>query len=249
MSLASITNQATLILQDFGESFQARVLGDDVTMRFTLARDNVEVSTVMIEHPSGPPTVLLPAEDTPTATEYVLDARGGVITLGVPLPMEDTLVVDGKSYIASLPGDLGGFIDMALELHLAGRYPRPDIDDLSTTESYLVAMLAVIENLWSQATEAAGEIDVMTPEGVNIPASQRFAQLLTLIERLQEHYKELAQALNVGPYRIMVSTLRRVSRTTNRLVPLYMPQEFDDRTYPPTRIYPPIDSGLMEVEE
>ena len=51
-----------------------------------------------------------------------------------------------------------------------------------------------------------------------------------------------------GPYRIMVSTLRRISRTTNRYVPVYVGQEFDDRTYPPTRVYPPIDTGLMETE-
>lgn len=248
MSLATITAQAGLILRDTGESFQARVMGDGDTTTFTLPRDNVAVTGAYIEADPVPIT-LTPAEDSPIAGEYVVDAKQGIITLGEPLAQGETLVVDGKSYVATLPDDMSGFIDMALELHLAGRYPRPAIDDLSTTESYLVSMLAVIENLWSQATEASNEIDVMTPEGVNIPASQRFAQILTLIERLQEHYKELASALNVGPYRIMVSTLRRVSRTTNRLVPLYMPQEFDDRTYPPTRIYPPIDSGLMEVEE
>jgi len=249
MSLASITAQATLILQDHGETFQTRVLGDGDTTRFTLARDNVELSSVIVEHPSGPPTVLTPSDGTPASGEYQLDARGGVVTVGLPPALGDELVIEGRAFVASLPSDLASFIDTAYELHTAGRYPRPTIDELSPTEGYLVALLAVIENLWSQATEASGEIDVMTPEGVNIPASQRFAQILTLIGQLTEHYKELAQAFNVGPYRIVVSTLRRISRTTNRLVPIYLPQEFDDRSYPPVRIYPPIDTGLIDIDE
>jgi hypothetical protein len=68
---------------------------------------------------------------------------------------------------------------------------------------------------------------------------------MSVIERLQAHYKELAAAFNVGPYRIQVLNLRRVSRTTGRLVPEYVEQEFDDRTFPPIRIFPPIDTGLV----
>jgi hypothetical protein len=51
--------------------------------------------------------------------------------------------------------------------------------------------------------------------------------------------------LNVGLHRIEVSTLRRESRTTGRLVPLYVPREFDDYSWP-ERILPPIDSRHSE---
>jgi hypothetical protein len=249
MSLATISAKAGLVLRDFGETFQARVAGDSATSRFTLARDNVELDSVYIERQAGGTTNLTPTESAPNSTQYVLDKRYGVITLGLPLPTGDWLVANGKAYVATLPTDISSYIDTAFNLHATGRHPAVTVDDLSPTEEYLVAILAVIEALWALATEASQDIDVMTPEGVNIPASQRFAQILTLIQSLQEHYKELAQAFNVGPYRIMVSTLRRISRTTNRYVPIYVGQEFDDRTYPPTRVYPPIDSGLMEIEE
>lgn len=246
MSLATITAKANLIPRDFGESFQARVLGDGETVRFTLPRDNVDVTAAYIEGP--PMAVLDQVAESPGAGEYVVDPRPGIITLGEPPDDGVTLVVDGMAYLALLPGDMNSYIQTAFDLHTAGRYPAPTYDTLSPTEEYLIAMLAVVESLWALATEASGEIDIMTPEGVNIPASQRFAQIVTLIDRLTEHYKELAAAFNVGPYRIVVSTLRRVSRTTNRLVPIYLPQEFDDRTYPPTRIYPPIDTGLIEID-
>lgn len=251
MSQASIISKTKLIPRDFGESFQARVAGDNVIQRFELPRDNVDPATlVAVVNPvSGAPTVLAPAAsiDTISTGQYFLDARAGVITLGTPLPNGSTLTVDGNSYLQTNPADMATWVDIAFQMHTAGQVGMT-IDTLPPLEEYLVALLATVEMLWSQAAEAAQEIDVMTPEGVNIPASQRFAQIVTLIERMQEHYKELAAQLNVGPYRIVVSTLRRVSRLTNRLVPIYQAQEFDDRTYPPVRIYPPIDTGLLETE-
>lgn len=253
MSEATIISKARLLSRDFGETFQARVTGDGIIQRFELPRDNVDpvLITVVITHPSGPPTVLVPVNDIEIVStgEYFLDARGGVITLGLPLPNGDVLTVDGTSYVNIETEDMASYVGSAFNLHIAGRSPVPDMDSLSPTEEYLVAMLASVEILWSMATEASGEIDVLTPEGVNIPASQRFAQIITLIDRLTDHYKELAAAFNVGPYRIVVSTLRRISRTTGRYVPIYIGQEFDDRTYPPTRVLPPIDSGLLDIGE
>lgn len=244
MSLASITDKLRLISRDYGESFQARVTGDGVSTRFTLPRDNIAEASAYIA--GTPPTTLTQTTSTtPAAGQFYLDARQGVIVLGTPLANGATLVVDGKTNAFLLPADASSYVDIAFQLHIRGRTPQPTYDNLPVVEEYLVSMLAAIELLWAQATEAAHEIDILTPEGVNIPRSQRFAQIMALLDRLNAHYKELSEALNVGPYAIRILTLRRVSRTTGRLVPVYVPQEFDDRTYPPVRVFPPIDNGLV----
>ena len=243
MSLATITAKAHLIPRDFGETFQARVTGDGATARYTLPRDNVEVSAAYLP---GPPLVTLTSvAANPVAGQYTVDGGPGVITLGTPLANGAVLVVDGMAYVGLRPTHMDSYIDIAFQMHARGRLPVPTYDTLPPHEEYLVALLAVVEMLWALGTEAAQEIDVLTPEGVNIPRSQRFAQIMALIDRIMAHYKELAAAFNVGPYAIRVLTLRRVSRTTNRLVPIYIPQEFDDRTFPPVRVFPPLDTGLL----
>ena len=245
MSLASITDKMRLIPRDFGRVFQAKVTGDGQTVRYDLPEDNVGIDAVYIAGTT--PTNLTPAPsiDSIGTGQYYIDGRAGVITLGTPLASGAVLVVDGRVYTFLLPDDVSSYITVAFDMHTHGVVPMPTYDTLAPHEEYLVALLAAIEALWGAASEAAGEIDIMTPEGVQIPRSQRFAQIMSVIERLQAHYKELAAAFNVGPYRIQVLNLRRVSRTTGRLVPEYVEQEFDDRTFPPIRIFPPIDTGLV----
>ena len=52
-------------------------------------------------------------------------------------------------------------------------------------------------------------------------------------------YEELCKMLNIGLYRTEVFTLRRISRLTNRYVPVYRPQEIDDWSIP-QRVYLPL---------
>lgn len=244
MSEASIIAKARMIPRDYGETFTAKVVGDGVTQRFDLPSDNIDpVSfTARIE----PSTALSPGTLGALLTnQYYLDARTGTVTLWAPLTLNAVVTAAGTAYLDLLPADMESWVQTAFDMHTQGVLPAPTMDDLSPTEEYLVAMLASVEFLWSAAVEASGEIDVLTPEGVQIPRSQRFAQIMSLIQQIQAHYKELAAAFNVGPYRIQMLNLRRVSRTTGRLVPVYVEQEFDDRTYPPTRVYPPIDTGLL----
>ena len=55
---------------------------------------------------------------------------------------------------------------------------------------------------------------------------------MELIEELKARYKELSALLNIGMYKVEVYTLRRTSKRTNRYVPIYRPQEIDDRSAP-----------------
>ena len=110
------------------------------------------------------------------------------------------------------------------------------IAKIPTVEEYPVAILATIEALWALATDAAFDINIVAPDGVTIPRSQRYQQLTNMITERMNQYRMLCSALNIGLWRLEIGTLRRVSRRTNKLVPLYMPQESDDARKP-ERIY------------
>ena len=65
-----------------------------------------------------------------------------------------------------------------------------------------------------------------------IPRSERYRQLMQMIQVRKDQYKELCSQLGIGLYKIDIFTLRRTSKTTNRYVPVYLPQEVDDRSMP-----------------
>jgi len=77
-------------------------------------------------------------------------------------------------------------------------------------------------------TEYARDIDVMTSESIHIPGSQRFRMLQSLCQQWELEYRKRANNLNIGPERIEQFSLRRVSRSTNRLVPLYKAKELGE---------------------
>lgn len=238
--------KARLLPRDFGEPFSYEGAGDGKRKIFELALGNIDTDGLSVRtRTAGVETALtLSATDTPAAGQFYLWARPGFVSVGTAPPLNTDLLVDGVGNLATIDTDVGSFIDIAFDLHARGRSPALTWAAVTPAEEYAIALLAVIEALWAQIAEAGQEVDITTPEGMHIPAGQRFNQLLALLESLRAHYMELAQALNVGPYRIAVSTLRRVSRTTNRLVPVYVPREFDDQT-PPVRVYPPIDTGTF----
>jgi hypothetical protein len=84
--------------------------------------------------------------------------------------------------------------------------------------------------IYTLLNDTAFDIDIISPDGVSIPRSERFRQLNEMLQIRRDQYKELCAMLGVGLYRIETLVLRRVSRLTNRLVPIYRPQEIDDRS-------------------
>ena len=106
------------------------------------------------------------------------------------------------------------------------------ISDLAPVEEYPLAILTSIQALWALATDASFDIDILAPDGVNIPRSERFRQLMEMIGARQTQYDEMAQALNIGISRLETYTVRRVAKMTNRLVPVYLSREFDDWSKP-----------------
>lgn len=223
-----------LELSDARTPFTADVHGDGVTTRFELPHSPVEPETLNVavydENDVG---------RSVSSAEYSVDGPNGAIVLTTPLPTGHTLVIAGVSSKYFSDTELALFLDTAFRQHThnTGR----TMATLPAVEDYLVVLLTTIEVLYALLNDAAFDIDVSTPEGVGIPRSQRFRQLQEMIELRKQQYQELASALNVGISRIEVMTLRRTSRTTGRLVPVFKPQELEDRQ-PAERVFVPIDS-------
>ena len=93
--------------------------------------------------------------------------------------------------------------------------------------------------LYTLATDASFDIDITAPDGVMIPRSERYRQLMQMIDVRKNQYKELCSQLGIGLFKIDVFSLRRISKTTNRYIPIYMPQEVDDISMP-VRVYLPL---------
>ena len=97
-------------------------------------------------------------------------------------------------------------------------------------------------------SEYSRDIDVNTSESVHIPASQRFRMVQSLLSYWSNEYQTQARALNIGVDRIEIFNLRRVSRTTNRFVPLYKTKELGDYG-PIERLFPNTDKQVIDLEE
>lgn len=128
-------------------------------------------------------------------------------------------------------------------MHTKGRtdvYGRPlTLNNLLPVEDLPLQILCAIQALYVLLTDASYDIDINAPDGVNIPRSQRYRQLYELLQMLEARYRDLSSNLNVGMYAMEVFTYRRISKRTNRYVPVWRPQEIDDRSIP-QRVYLPI---------
>jgi hypothetical protein len=253
-AMAAVRARMRLELGDYAENFSSSVVGDGKAVRFDLPQEVISVTgliVVTIDVNNG--VVPLVA-----GTDYTLDAAQGIVTLNTPLSTDVTLQVVGTNYQFFLDDELDQFIYSAALKHThntvdevayrdAAGYKwynvtQQTVDTLPPVEYHPVALLAAIEALWVMATDASFDINVSTAEGTSLPREERFSNIVELINLKQSQYDKLCEQLGVGLGRIEVFTLRRVSRTTGRLVPIYREKEYDDYSLP-ERIYVPIDSG------
>lgn len=239
-------------LGDTGAPFSDSFLGTGLVSQFDLTEFNVwNVNAVWIKNQQP---VLLQAN-----TDYTLNSQEGrIFLIGAPspLPQGDQLIVSGFSGGMFSDDELGMFVNDALLQHTMGRTVKTrfrdssgfiryvnnpmDLSNLPAVEGTLVAIRASVEALWALATDAATDIDISSADGTTVPRSQRYRQLRQQIDGLTDRYNQLCNMLNVGLNRIEMSKIRRVSKTTNRLVPIFADREYDDYELP-TRQLPPID--------
>lgn len=250
---AAILARVRTELGDYGADFRDVFLGTGELSTYDLSAINVRDVAVTAQTGSGPIVLQTPAD-------YSVDTRSGRLLLaGDYAPLGDglRLVVTGSGGGMLSDDDLDQLLTEALLQHAHDRTVRTryrdehghiryrddaiTLETLPPVEELPVALLVTANALWVLATDAAGDVDVVTPDGTHIARQQRYEQIIHQIGLVEERYTELCSALNVGLNRIEMFDLRRVSRTTGRLVPLFKEQEYDDYSLP-TRKLPPVDS-------
>ena len=229
--LSDLLSRVRLELGDNAKQFTTTLTGDGVTKDFYMNVKPGDATYLTV-------TVNGTAKANPA--DFTVEENLGMIHF-VAAPAENAvIVITGTNYRYFTTTELTTFVNTAVTQHTSNRTDaygsEVTIANIPAVEEYPVALLATVEALWALATDAAFDINIMAPDGVQIPRSQRFTQLSNIIAQRQQQYRDLCAALNVGLFRIEMGILRRISRTTNKLVPVYMPQEIDDSTQP-ERVY------------
>lgn len=253
MSTISVLFKLRRTLDDMGEVFSAQLEGDGATTIFELPEDRLDQTAAWtVPAAGGTQTMLV------NGTDYVLDAYNGVISLTTPLPVGTILVVTGMTYTSWADADLTDYINQALLMHNVTRNPpvvldailgaAPPTNTVPLVEERGLAILAASLVVTDQATSVAKDITIDTGDGTVIPRGQRYQQLSAEAARLETQYVDLMERLGVPGFgTVSVTNLRRISYTTNRLVPEYVPREWDDRSFP-QRVMPMIVTGAGEVD-
>lgn len=252
LSMQDVIARVRIELGDTGAPFSDSFLGTGLVSQFDLTEFNVwNVTATWIKNQQP---VLLQAN-----TEYMLNTQEGrIFLLGAPspLPQGDNLIVSGQAGGMFSDQELEMFVNDAVLQHTQGRTVKTrfrdssgfvryvnnpmDLSNLPAVEGTLVALRASVDALWALATDASTDIDISSADGTTVPRSQRYRQLRQQIDGMTERYNQLCAMLNVGLNRIEMSKIRRVSKTTGRLVPVFADREYDDYELP-TRQLPPID--------
>jgi hypothetical protein len=258
--MATLEELRTRVRSELGDRlqpFRDTIRGTGDVAQYELSANNVTGLEVL--HISGGQQTTLS-----TPADYVIDDISGILDLTQPLALDALLLVSGASYGLFSDDELDIYLDDAVAQHTRGRtvstrykdangflqYDQVpvSVDNLPAEEDALVVLLACTEAMWALSTDAATDINVQTSDGTSVDRGQRFAQIQTQIGMLTERYKTLCEKLGVGLYSIEVTNLRRVSRTTGRLVPLFREREYDDHSLP-QRILPPIGPGHQNDDE
>lgn len=246
-------------LGDLGTPFQDIFTGTNEAARYDLSQGAIGyLSSVNLTHAGSMRPLTLDRD-------YELDdTEGRILLLSGPLAMGDILVVTGMAEGMFSLSELAAFAQDAITMHCNDRYTTartldshgfvqfidtpvklatlPEIEELPLT------LLAVVNALWSLATDAATDVNIDTVEGTHVDRAQRFGQVMSMIDAVTARYHDYCQQLNVGMWRIEMSTLRRVSRTTSRLVPIYREREYDDYGLA-VRQLPPVDHPLDDPSD
>jgi len=250
---AALISRIRLELGDSPQPFRGQFRGTGTQKTFDLPAVNVSGTGLKVFTVNPTTLVITDLVDA----DYTMDLANGLITLDTVLTTDYLLVVEGNSFGLFTDAEIAAFLHDALLQHTNNAFDtiryrdengfikyqhyKITLTNLPEVEEIVVALLAATEALWALSTDASTDIDVHTSEGTFVPRSQRYGQIVSQINLLTEKYRTLCAQLNVGLYRIEMSTLRRVSKTTGRLVPLYVAREFDDATMP-TRVLPEIDT-------
>jgi hypothetical protein len=167
----------------------------------------------------------------------VIEEGIGILTLAVAPTNNAVITISGTAYRYFTDSEIYYYINNAFLEHSRNESDTngsslTTLNRLPGIEEYPVILLASTMALYTLANDSAFDIDIISPDGVSIPRSERYRQLTEMVQTRKEQYRELCVMLGVGLYRIEVMTLRRISRMSNRYIPVYRPQEIDDASLP-----------------
>lgn len=236
--LADVTEVARTYLRDFPKFFQ--VSFDGAGRTYELGHPNIDVDTMWIATNVGASVSQL------TASQYSLDSRNGILRLASTPAANSKIMVEGYYYEWVSPADLDFYAKQAINQHTYSL--EIPLENMSQVLIETIGMGTICEVMLALMSEFSRDIDVMTSESVHIPASQRFRMAQSLLSYWSQQYDKQARALNIGIDRMEVFNLRRVSRTTNRLVPLFKAKELGDYG-PIERLWPRQDKEYLPYEE
>ena len=230
----------------------------DFPLFFEVDVGPLNVSTVRLPHPLVPmATLQVVASDVPDTgsspvmvqvpvEDLQLDERNGLLKFLKPDYFGKRILVAGYHTNWFLDADLAFHASRTL-LDVGYGEDFDSLDDFAPIEIDAITMGTVVSALWSLATELALDIDVSTPEGMYIPARQRFQQVVQMWQSWGTQFQERMSNLNMGTGKLEIFWLRRVAYLTNRLVPIYKEREVDQRR-PPQRLYPEIPYGVAATD-
>ena len=224
-TLSSLVERVRFELGDTAKSFVTQFISDISTNRYRLEYAPVDG-----------PNVQVFKNGIDISADCAIEEHTGVLVLDTLPEIDDEFTVTGNYYRYFTTAELSTIVESAFTQH-AGRDVdalgrKITIDNLPVIEEYPVALYATTLALYTLATDASFDINIFAPDGVTIPRSERYRQLMEMIDARQAQYRELCVQLGIGMYNIEVFSFRRISKRTNRYVPIYRPQEVDDRSHP-----------------
>lgn len=238
-NLTTLSNSLRSELGDTASSFLQNILSDGTTTKFHLDYYPVSGSSLIVM--SG---------TTNISSTVTIEEATGILTLPAAQAAGTIISVSGMHYRYFTDAEIQNYVNIAFLQHsvrAVNAYgSKITLANLPAVEEYPVLILASTLALFTLATDASYDIDIQAPDGVSIPRSERYRQLMGMIDSRKEQYRELCNLLNVGLHRVEISTLRRISQRTNRYVPVYRPQELDDGGYP-KRVHIPIPTYMDQT--
>lgn len=224
-TVQSLADRLRSELGDIGRSFVETSELDGSTKRIELRHAPLDGANLVIS-----------LDGTDISDDCTIEEHTGVLTLpAVPDP-GSVLTVAGTHYRYFTNVEVAKYVEVAFLEHSSMSSTeygaKYTYSNLPAVEEYPVVLLASSLALFTLATDAAFDIDIMAPDGVTIPRSQRYRQLMEMVQQRKEQYREMCNLLGIGLYGIQVFNLRRISQRTNRYSPVYRPQEVDDSSRP-----------------
>ena len=239
-TLQTLSDRLRSELNDVGKSFVETFTADGVTTRFQLSTYPVNGAGLVVN-----------AGTTDVSDSVTIEEANGMLILDVAPDEGDLVTVAGTYYRYFTDAEICNYIATAFNQHTGTNKTAYGstltYSNLPQVEEYPVVLLASSMALFTLATDAAYDINIFSPDGVTIPRSERYSQLIDIMNNRKEQYRELCNLLGVGLYRIEVATLRRISNRTNRYVPVYIPQELDDSSRP-RRLHVPIPTYMDQTK-